>query len=114
MVRTNGVLLNPIGLPRAPSPSLLHVVIDPHCGCKALLPCLRRLIKQRAGVLSGLGSYTDGELANYFPHRLLLLPFFLFFRCFFWAGALSPSSFTECLFGGGCGTRDGGLAPTSS
>ena len=72
-MRTTGVLLNPIRLPRAPSPSLVHVVIDPHCGCKALLPCLRRLIKQRAGVLSGLGPYTDGELVNYFPHRLLLV-----------------------------------------
>ena len=30
-MRTNGVLLNPIRLPKAPSPSLLHVVIDPHC-----------------------------------------------------------------------------------
>ena len=48
IVRTTGVLLNPMRLPKAPSPSLLHVVINPHCGCKALLPCLRRLDKQRA------------------------------------------------------------------
>ena len=69
------VLSSKLPFPVQPSPSA-----DRSFSC--------RLGKQRAGVLSGLGPYTDGELVNYFPHRLLLLPFFLFFRCFLWAGAL--------------------------